>query len=277
MVKCLICERAFTTSSGLGQHIREGHHTTSQQYYDQFFKKPGEGVCLQCGQPTRFWVPSRGYRQYCGYVCRGRATQDKLKSQSGDSDRRRELVKQREAKWAANGLPEGAVRSRKNISEASSEKRAARSRQACEVQTSNAFLRSYIKLITKTLVQKAHKKAYQEDCVKPIKTRQQADFGRYCRRARYWSKKTYREYKHLLNPQSLPIGMGPTDYQTDHIVSLKDCYDARIPEKVSGCSLNLQLLTQVQNSQKNDRSDRPASWLAEQWAERRYTLEPINA
>jgi len=57
----------FKTTQGLAKHISQKHNDVGvQNYYDRFLKKPGEGVCLVSGKPTRFKNMVEGYFKYTG-------------------------------------------------------------------------------------------------------------------------------------------------------------------------------------------------------------------
>lgn len=52
----------------LGCHLSRNNIST-KHYYDTYIKKPGEGVCKMCGNPTRFNSITRGYSTYCSNKC----------------------------------------------------------------------------------------------------------------------------------------------------------------------------------------------------------------
>ena len=41
--KCRICGMEFASVKGLGLHIRQIHAMLSKEYYDKFYRQPGEG------------------------------------------------------------------------------------------------------------------------------------------------------------------------------------------------------------------------------------------
>lgn len=65
MCNCLECNEEFDSKSKLSRHIFLIHKLTSKEYYDKFFKQPGEGFCLYCGKPTEFKNLKRGYKKSC--------------------------------------------------------------------------------------------------------------------------------------------------------------------------------------------------------------------
>ena len=49
---CKICGKEFIESNAYARHIKEYHKLQMQEYYDNYLKKPGEGLCAVCGNPT---------------------------------------------------------------------------------------------------------------------------------------------------------------------------------------------------------------------------------
>ena len=49
----------------LSLHVKFHHSLTPKQYYDQYLRKPDEGICPVCGQETTFDGIRDGYRKYC--------------------------------------------------------------------------------------------------------------------------------------------------------------------------------------------------------------------
>ena len=69
--KCCICGKTFAGYAGLSKHIPQAHPGISnQEYYDKYYKKPGEGICPVCGKPTQFSGRlNRGYYEHCSKQC----------------------------------------------------------------------------------------------------------------------------------------------------------------------------------------------------------------
>ena len=68
-MKCLICNKEFSTIRELSTHLRFSEKMTSKEYYDRFLKKENEGICLKCGKPTQWKNITLGYREYCSAKC----------------------------------------------------------------------------------------------------------------------------------------------------------------------------------------------------------------
>lgn len=74
----IVCEECGETFVGhnanmaamkFGQHLRNVHKMSAQEYYDMHLKKEGEGVCPICGKPTQFQKMSTGYKTFCSQEC----------------------------------------------------------------------------------------------------------------------------------------------------------------------------------------------------------------
>jgi len=75
---CLICNKKFPSAQGLKNHItgsgiikkyHNSHAISMKDYYDKFFKKENEGICLTCGKPTKFGATKSGYKKFCSKKC----------------------------------------------------------------------------------------------------------------------------------------------------------------------------------------------------------------
>lgn len=68
MIKCEICNKEYNNLNGFGKHLRLTHNLSNKDYYDTYLRKPGEGVCPNCGKETQFrnnWV----YLKFCSHKC----------------------------------------------------------------------------------------------------------------------------------------------------------------------------------------------------------------
>lgn len=64
---CFLCYKGINS---LGNHLRWEHPTVSlQNYYDKFFKKENDGICLNCGKETEFNNSKIKYNTYCCNYC----------------------------------------------------------------------------------------------------------------------------------------------------------------------------------------------------------------
>ena len=67
--ECAICHTEYDSVRQFSLHISLGHKKTTREYYDEFCKEPGEGVCKVCGQPTKFRSLGEGYKDTCSHKC----------------------------------------------------------------------------------------------------------------------------------------------------------------------------------------------------------------
>lgn len=65
--KCEICQKQYNTIVGLISHISQKHRDiTMQQYYDTYIKTSNtDGICIDCGNSTKFISINKGYSLYC--------------------------------------------------------------------------------------------------------------------------------------------------------------------------------------------------------------------
>lgn len=66
---CLICNKEIKNNQALSKHLLSIHKITQQHYYDKYYKKPNEGICLTCGKTTWFMGISKGYQKHCCAKC----------------------------------------------------------------------------------------------------------------------------------------------------------------------------------------------------------------
>lgn len=68
-IKCELCGEEFKR---VAIHLKQAHGYTKEQqkeYYDKYLKKNKEGICLECGSPTRFMGINIGYKEFCSDKC----------------------------------------------------------------------------------------------------------------------------------------------------------------------------------------------------------------
>jgi hypothetical protein len=55
----------------LFKHVRDYHGISLKDYYDRFYKTETDGICIKCGNPTRFSKYSHvfGYEKFCSKKC----------------------------------------------------------------------------------------------------------------------------------------------------------------------------------------------------------------
>jgi hypothetical protein len=67
------------------------------------------------------------------------------------------------------------------------------------------------------------------------------------------TSKTYKEFKHLINPSDLPLGV--CDYQLDHIYSIRAGFENKVPADWLAHCANLRMLWHTENKSKHIRCD----------------------
>ena len=67
-IKCEICDREIAVNA-FTRHLRKEHDLDQKDYYDKHLKKDGEGLCKNCGKPTKFIKFTKGYRNCCCAEC----------------------------------------------------------------------------------------------------------------------------------------------------------------------------------------------------------------
>lgn len=67
------------------------------------------------------------------------------------------------------------------------------------------------------------------------------------------TNKSFRQYKHIIDPNNLPRGSIDGGYHLDHIISKRYCFDNNIPVELCGNYQNLQMLPWKDNISKGTR------------------------
>lgn len=67
-IKCEICGRELAVNA-FTRHLRKEHDLDQKEYYNKYLKKDGEGICKNCGKPTKFIKFTQGYRDCCCTSC----------------------------------------------------------------------------------------------------------------------------------------------------------------------------------------------------------------
>jgi len=66
-MKCQECGHLVNNFKGLATHIQFKHN--KKNYYDNYMKKDGDGLCKVCGNETKFTILRRGYEKFCSKEC----------------------------------------------------------------------------------------------------------------------------------------------------------------------------------------------------------------
>ena len=117
---CQYCNRKFERLQSFSKHLKMYHNITLKEYYEKYYKKPGEGICPVCGKETKF-ITFGKYCKYCSKKCEGNSEEFcnkqkelKLKFFSNEKNRKKhsEIIKNSEkhknsSKLAANKISNG--------------------------------------------------------------------------------------------------------------------------------------------------------------------------
>ena len=69
LLKCNICGKEVNFEYGsFSKHLKL-HDINQKEYYDKYLKKDKEGLCRNCGKPTKFLGLLAGYRDCCSRAC----------------------------------------------------------------------------------------------------------------------------------------------------------------------------------------------------------------
>jgi hypothetical protein len=81
-----------------------------------------------------------------------------------------------------------------------------------------------------------------------------SDMKKYRNRVAVRTGKTYRGFKHELNPMDYPLGKCGVAgaYQIDHIISVREGFEKKIPVEVIAAKENLQVIPWLENIRKYD-------------------------
>lgn len=67
-IVCKVCGEVYQSYTGFGHHLRN-HQLSSKEYYDKYLRCADDGVCINCGKPTKFVCISIGYSKHCSVKC----------------------------------------------------------------------------------------------------------------------------------------------------------------------------------------------------------------
>ena len=98
---CQICNQPFQNGNYLFAHLRFEEYIKGQDYYDKYFKKPNEGICIVCGKPTKYINFTKGDTITCSQKCNNSSLSNKGKNisktkQQYTDDKKKEIKNKRE-------------------------------------------------------------------------------------------------------------------------------------------------------------------------------------
>lgn len=84
---------------------------------------------------------------------------------------------------------------------------------------------------------------------------ERTDWYNYKTAVRYLTEQTYVKYQHIINPHNYTRGLAGIDgvYQLDHIMSIKQCFELKVPVSQAASVNNLQMLPWIDNIKKSSK------------------------
>ena len=81
-VVCKLCGMKCKCWCNFGRHLKITHNTNSEEYYKVFYKNVNEGICKECGNPTKFYSILLGYAKFCSQKCSANNTDTRKKCEN---------------------------------------------------------------------------------------------------------------------------------------------------------------------------------------------------
>lgn len=94
---CMVCGLDTTSRRSFSKHVRDKHCRFSKEYYDQYLRKESDGVCIVCGEATKFLGLFEGYRITCNHTCGAIHFRKNLKEDNGKFQSFKEKVSANQA------------------------------------------------------------------------------------------------------------------------------------------------------------------------------------
>lgn len=93
-----ICPICGYKTRKIWQHVKKEHGLSRKDYYDTYLKVEGDGICKECGQPTRFH--GSRYLSICSYSCNAKFNNREFSADPVRIERNRlHLVEARKKIW----------------------------------------------------------------------------------------------------------------------------------------------------------------------------------
>jgi hypothetical protein len=257
-------------------HVRHAYGLKSKEYFDKYIKKPADGKCVVCGNPTKWNNITDGYRETCSHVCGCTYHRHLLKNNPAKYAKFLEKMSINKTKkveeWKESGEWENI---KKKISETLQEVMDSTSPEErkekygwlnkLSIEEKKDFIQN-IMLETGSHswwreATEAEKEAvYEKRRLSNIKNNNLIDrnnidlFEKYeLYRAEVYklTAETYRKHKKEINPQNLKRGRDGSTYQLDHKFSVSRGFMENIPPEILSHKFNLQILKSAENNSKN--------------------------
>ena len=273
MIHCKICQTECKSTGSLSKHIRDKHPGyNSQKYYDEFIKAGIDGTCEVCHSTTLFTNLTLGYKPTCGKKCAGIRNRQRLSMDEEKHKKFKEKVKINQTKIWEDRQKTGEVKViGQKVSSTIKKKNASLTKE--ELKNKYGWLNKLTdvekhawveNVLTKTGMHAWWKSVGKEEKEQTIKQRNATKLGitpeeyenRYSNVDEFenyrwivWNltERTYKEYKHLIDPEDK---RSPA-YHLDHKFSVIRGFQTQVPPEIIASVYNLEILTAIENSTKS--------------------------
>lgn len=271
--KCnLICYNYQTFS----KHLKKEHNLSIKQYYNIYFKKSDEGICIVCNRSSdRFISFEKGYSNTCCRSCAAKIHRAKLRDNKEKFNIFRQKVSEHHKKWFYGLSADEVVKFRckissglnafvSQLSEDEKKKKFGWMNKLSEEQRHdyiiNILLQSGCHKWWKESDNEQKRKVYEkrrktllenkgynfEEYVKTLKFQKEL----YAQRVRCLTEITFKKYKDIINPSGQNRSK---NWQVDHKFSISEGFKNNIEPEIIAHYTNLQMLTNIINIKKNDK------------------------
>jgi hypothetical protein len=267
-MKCHICEETFENYRKLSKHVRDKHEPiTVKEYYDTYIKSECDGICTECGKPTKWLSISSGYRKTCSHKCSCIKKRRELKSSPEKYNRFVEKVRLNQTniwdKRTQNEKQKISCKSSKtlkyNNSKLSKDQLSLKYGWLNNLDSEDKK-EKIIEIIDKSL-KKWWKEATPEQIETVIKKRMETKYGKniaispnkrsaykkYECSVRSKTESTYRKHCEEIDPEN----KRGKNYHLDHKVSIFTGFINSLPPSIIASKYNLEIIEAKDNMIKN--------------------------
>lgn len=270
-VVCRMCNALFTNNISFSKHIKHTHKLKSKEYYDTFCKKSTEGNCGICNEQTLYIDITVGYKPYCSRSCAAKEFRERLRNDPIRYNEFVNKVKDNATKMHANMDPVEKQRRIQKITD----KVKARNSLLTDKERKEKF--GYINklspvekndFIQNVLLQTGchswWKRASDEKKLSARKKKTNTAIQKYINKGKSFeefksyrtlvnimTKDTYKKYKKVINPNSLPRRRGTIGYHVDHKYSTYQGFLDGLSAEIISSKHNLHMLPGSENLSKH--------------------------
>lgn len=267
MYICNICGSKHKILGGLGKHVRKKHNISSKEYYDEYFKKENNGLCIICGKQTTYENMTLGYKQTCGNVCACKLHRKKLKEDSEKFETfRKKVIKNQKRIWIDRTYLEKkeifdkiSIKSKETIDKMTIEEKKIKFGWLNNLPEKERE-KKINEILDKSL-KKWFKNAKIEEKLQLVSNEKKyilgdmyfnnliKNYDGYKKIVNSLTETMYRKYKKIINPNNLKRSR--KQYHLDHKYSIYKGFINNIDPKIISSLPNLQILPCFDNLSKN--------------------------